>query len=180
MRQEFQKFLDGGYKYNFQSGPETVRSREQALSEGLNCIALMHILIHELLGVTLPTYLRAWEMFQENPYMKDVASQKMMNLGDIIFFGERELPSYARNYKPVYDESKLLINESEGKLVFGERYAGVHIAMNTGEVSATGQPLVIHANKIAGGVALWPLKQFSEYRQYEQIHGIKRVAAYRL
>jgi hypothetical protein len=175
MNTVFKEFLDAGYAYSFGNGPDVIRTETQAKQEGLNCVALMHLLIPHLVGVELPGNLRGWEMYCSNPFFRDVDGVKDMNLGDVLFFGRPTLPEYALQYSPAYDEHNELTNEEIGNNLIGHRYSGVHLAMNTGEVDDTENPLLIHANKMEGTVVIWSLAKFLDLKQYSTVHAIKRI-----
>jgi hypothetical protein len=175
MSKVFESYLNSGCVYSFANGPDVIRSREQAAQQGLNCIALMHLLIRELFDIELPDYLKGWEMYRDNPYLSKVPSMHDIKLGDMFFFGRDQLPSYAVQYAPQYDDKNELINRAAGDKLIGQQYAGVHLAMHTGEFNSAREPMLIHTNKIEGTIVIWPLARFLGLEQYSTIHAIKRV-----
>ncbi len=175
MNAVFKEFLDAGYEYNFGNGPDVIRTESQAKQLGLNCVTLTHLLIPRLFDIELPGNMRGWEMYCINPFFGDVARAEDMDLGDVLFFGRPTLPEYALQYSPVYDEYKELTNEEIGNNLIGQKYSGVHLAMNTGEADDTENPLLIHASKMEGTVVIWSLAKFLDLKQYSTIHAIKRT-----
>jgi hypothetical protein len=175
MNVAFQSFLDQRYRYDYKNGPNIVTSEEQALQERINCIGLMHLLLKRLFNIKLPSNLRVLEIFDDNPYFKTVRSISELKLGDILFLGRKELPQYLKQYKPKYDENKKLINEMEGKEIIGDKYAGYHTVMSTGEKDTDGQPLVIDIQKDTDKVNVWSLKELMANEKYENLYKIKRV-----
>lgn len=170
----FQLFLEKKYPYNYKNGPEIIRDKTQALSAGLNCIALMHLLIKELFEFKLPKNLRGWEMYSDNPFLIDVSLTADLKIGDILFFGKKNLPVTSLKYKPKYDSERNLINEQIGNDLIGDDYAGVHLAMYIGEKDTNTNPLLIHTGKIDNTVSVWPLSKFLSYEQYAVLHKTKR------
>lgn len=174
MNSVFQVFLDKGYKYNYRNGPNVISSQEQALKDGINCIGLMHLLIRELFGIRLPQNLRVLEIYNDNPYFKTIDKLEDIQMGDIIFLGRKQLPEYIFLYKPQYDKEKNLINEEEGRAAIGEKYAGYHTVMHTGDKDKNGNPLVIDIERIVDTVKVWSLNELMEEERYEVLYKIKR------
>jgi hypothetical protein len=114
-------------------------------------------------------------MYRDNPYLASVPSLAESKIGDIFFLGRDQLPDYALQYTPRYDDRGLLVNVAEGDRLIGQQYAGVHTAMHTGDFAEPNDPLLIHANKLEDTVAIWPLSKFLDMEQYSVIHAIKRV-----
>lgn len=175
MRAIFRSYIDKRFRYVFLNGPDAVTTRTQALSEGLNCITLVHLLLKDLFDVSLPANLKGWEMFCDNPYMDNVDSLTEMKMGDVVFFGRRELPDYAIAFSPSYDENGNMRNEKEGNAIIQNRYVGVHLTMYTGQKDIQGCPIFIHANKIDNTISIWSLVQFMANEKYTTVHGIKRA-----
>ncbi len=179
----FESYLESGLGYTFANGPDVIQTREDAAKKGLNCIALVHLLIRDLFDVELPKNLKSWEMFKDNPYFKDVDSTFSIKMGDIFFFGKSTLPSYAPFYKPIFNEDRELLNGSVGDMIIDGRYTGVHLAMYTGEDDGANDPLIIHSSKNVNlpdpnginSIAIWPLSDFVTHKNYAVVHAIKRL-----
>lgn len=174
MRSVFQLFLDKGFTYNYQNGPNVIRTEEQALAEGVNCIGLMHLLLQQLFNVSLPNNLRVLEIFHDNPYFTSVTSLDDLQIGDILFLGRKSLPDYVHLYKPEYDRNGTLLNEEESNKIIGEKYAGLHTVMFTGERNSN-NPQVIDIQKAVGEVRIWALQDLMSNERYENLYGIKRL-----
>ncbi|MBI4033109.1 MAG: hypothetical protein HY377_01130 [Candidatus Blackburnbacteria bacterium] len=174
MNSVFNQFLNKGFKYNFQNGPDVITSEEQALEQGVNCIGLMHLLLKALFDVKLPRNLRVLEIYNENPYFKTIASIDNLEMGDILFLGKRELSDYISQYIPQYDENKQLTNENEGSTIIGDKHAGYHTVMYVGEKDSEGFPLVIDIEKITDAVKVHSLERLMENPRYEVLYKIKR------
>jgi len=171
----FGSFLKGGYAYNFANGPDVITTEAEAAQSGLNCIALIHLLIRRLYDMRLPGNVKGWEMYCDNPYFTQIPSLDDAKLGDVLFCGRQELPAYALAYHPTYNDQRELTNQEVGDKLIGQQYAGIHLAMYTGDKDDAGSPLLIHANKLEGTVAIWPLAKFTSLEQYATIHAVKRV-----
>lgn len=175
MNSVFQAFLTSGFVYNYQNGPNVITSEEQALREGVNCIGLMHLLLKSLFNITLPLNLRVLEIYNDNPYFKTVNSLEDIKTGDILFLGRKDLPEYIGLYKPHFDEQKNLVNEDEGKEIVGDKHAGYHTVMFTGEKDDIGKPLVIDIQKATNNIKVWRLNELMANEKYEKLYKIKRV-----
>ncbi|MFA6572488.1 MAG: hypothetical protein WCT77_14765 [Bacteroidota bacterium] len=175
MNKTFQSFLDASYRYNYQNGPNVITSEGQALKEGINCIGLMHLLVKRLFNISLPQNLRVLEIYNDNPYFKTVSETDELQMGDVLFLGREQLPDYINLYKPRYDEGKNLINEDEGKNIIGDKHAGYHTVMYTGERDENSTPLVIDIEKAADNVRIWILKELMKNEKYKVLYRIKRI-----
>lgn len=175
MNAVIQSFLDKGYIYNFQNGPNIITSEEQALEQGINCIGLMHLLIKRLFGITLPQNLRVLEIYNDNPYFKTVDKEEELQIGDIVFLGRKQLPEYIHLYKPQYDKQKNLINEDDGRTIIGDKHAGYHTVMYAGEKDKDGRQLFIDIEKATDEVKVWTLQELMANEKYEVLYRIKRL-----
>ena len=52
----FLRYLDPGFRYVRTQVPALVRTHEDALRDGLNCVALAHLVTRELFGYALPAW----------------------------------------------------------------------------------------------------------------------------
>jgi len=175
MNSVYQNFLNKDFKYNFEKGPNVVTSESQAIKEGINCIGLMHLLLKQLFNVNIPGNLRVLEIFNQNPYFETLKSLDGLKTGDILFLGRKDLPEYISKYKPKYNEQGELVNEKEGEDIIGNKYAGYHTAMFTGEKTADNQPLVVDIQKATDKIKLWNLKELMKDEKYQVLYKIKRL-----
>lgn len=175
MNKLFQVFLERGYAYNYQNGPNIITSEEQAVRDGINCIGLMHLLLIRLFKTKLPPNIRVLEIINDNPYFETVHELSEMEIGDILFLGRKELPEYTQSYVPKYDSNKTLLNEAEGNKMVGDRYAGYHTVMFTGEKNKEGNPIVIDIQKTTDKVQTWDLQELMKNEKYEKLYKTKRI-----
>jgi hypothetical protein len=61
MDEVFSRYLDPAFRYVKSQSPARVRSRDDALRDGLNCVALAHLVIRDLFGYALPPGCRPWK-----------------------------------------------------------------------------------------------------------------------
>jgi hypothetical protein len=54
MDETFLRYRDPAFRYAKSRNPARVRCRDDALRDGLNCVALAHLMIRDLFGYTLP------------------------------------------------------------------------------------------------------------------------------
>src|ERR1700691_5786652 len=90
MNNVFKNYIDKPYRYVYQNGPDIITSKDQAFKEGLNCIALMHLLLKDIFKLELPSNVKGWEIFCDNPYFESIKSKEDLQTGDILFFGRKE------------------------------------------------------------------------------------------
>ena len=126
MKGEFSQFI--GRPYNFQNGP-TTGSKEQNISDGLNCQFLVHLIYREF-GLTLPFDMLSKEIFENMELFENILSLERMRTLDVVVFGKQE----------EQDLKKL------------------HLTIFTGETNETGSPLLIHATSIEKQVSVWSLE----------------------
>lgn len=175
MTEIFKELLKTPLTYSYHSGPEAVGNLKEAQNLGINCIALTHLIIRRLFGTSVPPDLDCVAMFLDNPYFKVVRADEPLKTGDVAFFGKPGITEF-RTIPPEVRHSRAEVRS------FKKRYPGLHLALCTGEVDLTGQPLLIHANHPDGGVSVWPLDKFQTYRNrqgaspYGVLYGIRRVA----
>jgi hypothetical protein len=65
MNETFLRYLDPAFRYAKSQNPARVRCRDDALRDGLNCVALAHLVIRDLFGYTLPAQLQALELVRD-------------------------------------------------------------------------------------------------------------------
>jgi hypothetical protein len=58
MDEVFSRYLDPAFRYVRSQSPARVRSRDDALRDGLNWVALAHLAIRDLFGCVLPARLQ--------------------------------------------------------------------------------------------------------------------------
>ena len=163
----FQRFIEGDFHYRFASGPDVVQTPEQALEHGLNCVALVHLLLKALWGCHLPLDCQSIEMYYPNPHLQVVSSLQEMQMGDVIFVGRAGMQAALDAFVPRYDPTSRLTNWRE--------FPGLHLCVYTGLHDADGSPLFIHANGQDNGVAIWSLARIQQHPRYAVLYAIKRA-----
>lgn len=159
-------FLSYRLKYNYECGPDVVSSIETALTKGINCVSLAHILLSDFYHVHLTSNFKCIEMFYHNNFLRNITDEEEFVLGDILFFGKEGLTELFANYIPRYNE---------GTLVNGSDFPGLHVGIYTGNKTTETIPLIIHASFIDKGVSVWPLDKFLQYPRYKKIYAVKRL-----
>lgn len=180
------QFLDPAYTYQFTQNPDVVRTKDDALREGINCVSLAHLAIKELFGYSLPPHLCCAELYLDQEYFTPVKSLDQLKIGDLVWFGVENAPCSPNEVKLRYD--------SRGKLVNWHEFPVKHVAIFAGKLAASAvrvskaitpdttstesgsvEPLLLHATQSGtAGVVLWPLSHFSEYARYRKLWGITR------
>lgn len=168
MNHALESFVDPAFVYDFWSGPGTIRSREDALAQGINCISLTHLVLKDMFGTTLPPNLHCYELFSDRQYFTAVQDQEA-HAGDLAWFGVEHPITTAEAFKPCYKNS-LLVNWSDFPIK--------HVAIHTGEADEQGDPLLLHTTSITGTTSLWPLRQFRVYRRYRKRYGTTRLVTH--
>lgn|GEM_PF-896450 len=161
------QFLDPAYFYEFMRNPDVVRSKDDALRGGINCVSLAHLVLKELFDYELPPELGCAELYRDQDFLIRDIDPNESRKGDLWWFGVNsgkdplKLPLH-------YDDQGRLINWYESPVK--------HVAIHTGSY-ADGEPLLLHATHRNGGKnALWPVSGFSSYNKYKQFWGITRLA----
>lgn len=116
-----------------------------SLDEGVNCQTLVHEMLKSF-GITLHRGMLSKEIYEDYELFADVEGVDEAKFLDIFIFGRD--------------------GEKDPKKF--------HLAVCTGDDEKR-DLLLIHANGVQKKVSVWPLKQFSDYPQYEKIYAIKRV-----
>lgn len=170
------QYLDPAFTYRFTGGPEVVRSKRDAWEDGLNCIALSHLVLSDLFDYALPPELHCAEMYTDNSHFTHlpnlapgVPDLTAMRRGDLVWFGRDDAPIAPEEFEPAY---------REGKLVNWADFPVKHTAIFTGlHDSRSHSPLLMHATHHEGGVAVWPLSAFGtgEFKRYERLFDVTRL-----
>lgn len=168
MDEVFQRYLDPAFRYSLFQKPAVVRSRGDALRDGLNCVSLAHLVTRDLFGYTLPAGLQTYELVRDREHFELVPDPARLRAGDLVWFGLAEPPVSLEEFVPQYDGDELL-NWRDLPVK--------HVAISTGarEAREAGDPLLLHASLIAGTNVLWPLRRFRDYDRYQRIYAIQRV-----
>lgn len=151
------------FRYSVLQGPDKVRCEADARANGLNCIALAHLVLRDR-GIALPPELNFYELYLDETYSATV-SKDAMEPGDPVWFGLANPSIPIDEFVPEYDN---------GFLVNWQDRAVKHVAINTGDEQA-GVPLLLHATDVEGTNTIWPLHQFQEHTRYERIYRVSRV-----
>ena len=162
----FRFFSDHPCRYAFAHGPDMIRTPAQAVEQGLNCVALAHLLLKALFAADLPSRHQCVEMFYDNPHLQAVPGLAALQTGDVVFVGRAGIQEQLDAFAPRYD--------SAGELVNWREFPGLHVALYTGLMAADTTPLLIHANPIDNGVGFWSWQQMLRVPRYSMIYAIKR------
>jgi hypothetical protein len=160
------QFLNPEYAYKFSQNPNVVRTKEDALRSGINCISLAHLVIKELFDYELPPDLLCAELYLDHEHFEPVADTTKMQLGDLVWFG-------ASNFGKDPFEVELRYGK-HGQLINWREFPVKHVAIYTG-LTESCDPLLLHATFV-GGVnnTVWPMSKFRSYQRYKKMHGITR------
>jgi hypothetical protein len=161
----FLRYLDPAFKYVRSQVPALVRSREDALREGLNCVALAHLVTRDLFGYTLPAWYQSLELVRDLAHFEAVADQDRMQPGDLVWLGADGPAARLDEFVPRYLGDELLN--------FGD-FPVNHVAICTG-IRDHGDHVLLHASTVDGTNALWPLRRFDDYDRYRRIYAIRRL-----
>jgi hypothetical protein len=161
----FSRYLDPAFRYVWSQNPARVRSRQDALRDGLNCVALAHLVTRDLFGYTLPARLQSLELARDLTHFEPVADPGSMQAGDLVWFGVDRPRVGLDEFVPQYDGDELM-NGSDVPVK--------HVAICAGTCD-DGDRLLLHASSVDGTNALWPLKLFRDYDRYRRIYAIRRL-----
>lgn len=161
----FARYVDPGFRYALRQNPARVRSRDDALRDGLNCVALAHLVIRDLFGCALPASLQMYELIHEREYFEPVPSLKLMRAGDLVWFGPEHPPLELDEFVPRFDREDITNMRD---------FPVKHVAVCTGSRD-DGDPLMLHASRMEGTNALWPLRRFLARDQYRRVYAIRRL-----
>lgn len=161
----FRSYLDPAFRYVNSQNPARVRSREDALRDGLNCVALAHLVIRDLFGYALPPGFQSLELFSDLAHFEPVAAVEGMEAGDLVWFGVACPAVRLEDFAPRFRDGELLN--------FGD-FPVNHVAVCTGDRD-NGDPLLLHASYMDGTNAVWALSKFRAYERYGKIYAIRRL-----
>ena len=104
----FRRYLDPAFRYVRTQNPALVRSRDDALRDGLNCVALAHLVIRDLFGCALPAQLQAFELVRDGLYFEPVGDQRNVVAGDLVWLGLDRPEADQATFVPRYDGVELV------------------------------------------------------------------------
>jgi len=165
MDEVFLRYLDPRFRYVKSQNPARVRSRDDALHDGLNCVALAHLVIRDLFGCALPARLQALELVRDVVYFEPVKDPELMQAGDLVWLGLQRPQLEQEEFVPQYDGDEL-VNAAD--------YPVKHDAIGTGTRDHDDH-LLLHASVVDGTNAVWPLRRFAEYDRYGRIYAVRRL-----
>lgn len=165
MNEVFLRYLDPAFRYVWSQAPARVRSREDALREGLNCVALAHLVTRDLFGYTLPAWYQSLELVRDLAHFEAVPDRHSMRAGDLVWLGTDRPPVSLDEFVPQYRGDELLNFRD---------FPVNHVAICTG-ARDDGDHVLLHASIVDGTNALWPLRRFDDYDRYRRIYGIRRL-----
>ena len=165
MDEVFSRYLDPAFRYVWSQNPARVRSRQDALRDGLNCVALAHLVTRDLFGYTLPARLQSLELARDPAHFEPVPDPERMRAGDLVWFGVDRPRVGLDEFVPQYDGDEL---------VNGSDVPVKHVGICT-DSRDDGDRLLLHASSVDGTNALWPLRRFRDYDRYRRIYAIRRL-----
>ena len=165
MDEVFSRYLDPAFRYVWSQNPARVRSRQDALRDGLNCVALAHLVTRDLFGYTLPARLQSLELARDLAHFEAVPDPERMRVGDLVWFGVDQPSVGLDEFVPQYDGDEL---------VNGSGVPVKHVAIYTGSRDDS-DSLLLHASSVDGTNALWPLRRFRDYDRCRRIYAIRRL-----
>jgi hypothetical protein len=164
-QEPIRSYLHPSFRYVLSRGPECVRSRDEAVSGGLNCVALAHLLIRDLFGYVLPATYQCTELSTDYEHFSAVPEASLMRLGDLVWFGRADALAKVEDFIPRFEN---------GQLANFDEYPINHVAIYTG-VFARSDYQLIHANRVDGTNAVWPLGAFGAHERYGRVYAIMRL-----
>jgi hypothetical protein len=165
MDEVFTRYLDPAFRYVRSQSPARVRSQDDALRDGLNCVALAHLVIRDLFGYVLPARLQALELVRDLAHFEPALDPERMRAGDLVWLGVDRPRAKLDEFVPQYDGDEL---------ANGGDFPVKHVAVCTGTREG-GDHLLLHASSADGTNALWPLRKFAGYDRYRRIYAIRRL-----
>ncbi len=171
MSLDLERYLDAGLRYRFESGPETAKTLEDAMQNGLNCVALAHLVLRDMFGAEIEPSVRCFEMFNDNQRFRDIPFNApnllgpAIRVGDLFWFGLDQPRIRIEQFAPDY--------ANDGNLTNCKDFAVKHVGIFTGD-DEEGDPLILHASWDEGTNAVWPLSQFAAYGRYRRIYAVRR------
>jgi hypothetical protein len=161
----FRSYLDPAFRYVFSQGPDRVRSRQDALSDGLNCVSLAHLIIRDLFGYVLPATYQCTELSTDQEHFISIPSASLMRPGDLVWLGFADPAASIEDFVPRFED---------GRLANFHEYPINHVAICTG-IYDHGDHLLIHANQVDQTNTVWPLRAFEYHDRYRKVHAIMRL-----
>jgi hypothetical protein len=165
MDEMFSRYLNPAFRYVSAQSPARVHSRDDALRDGLNCVALAHLVIRDLFGYGLPARLQALELVRDLAHFEPVPDPERMRAGDLVWLGVDSPRVQLDEFVPRYDGDELA-NSGD--------FPVKHVAICTG-TRYDDDHLLLHASSADGTNALWSLRKFADYDRYRRIYAIRRL-----
>lgn len=164
MDEVFARYVGPEFRWAYRQNPARVRTRDDALRDGLNCVALAHLVLRDLFGFTLPADLQTYEILGDRTYFEPVPGPGDLRTGDLVWFGPEHPAVTLETFVPRFNGDDITNMRD---------FPVKHVAVCTG---GPGDPL-LHASGTEGTTALWPLARFSQYDKYGRIYAIRRLRA---
>ena len=108
MDEVFSRYLDPAFRYVWSQNPARVRSRQDALRDGLNCVALAHLVTRDLSGYTLPAWFQSLELARDLTHFEAVPDPERMRVGDLVWFGVDQPRVGLDEFVPQYEDDELV------------------------------------------------------------------------
>ncbi len=166
MNLDLERYLQPDYVYRFTQGPDMVRSLDDARHNGLNCIALAHLVLKDLFDYELPPEFRCVELYTDREHLEPIESMDDAQTGDLVWFGVEEPAITVEAFVPQY---------AGGELLNWADFPVKHVAICTGETNPDDDYLLLHSSREDGVNAVWPMARFGDYRRYRKLYGISRL-----
>lgn len=164
MNRLLKEYLDSSYVYQYIQGPNRVRSKYDALRQGINCVSLAHLALKDLFAYQLPPELDCFELYNDHDHFQPVANLENMQTGDLVWFGRQSPKIEPEDFIPMYQD---------GHLLNWPEFPVRHIAIYTGEFDE--DYLLLHSTEFEGTNVVWPLVKFENYPRYRKLYGITRL-----
>jgi hypothetical protein len=163
MSELLEQYLNPDYRYNFWQNPDLVRSREDALRNGINCVSLAHLALKDLYGYELPSTLGCAEMYQDTEHFKPVEDFQLQT-GDLVWFGIEKPLTPPENIELVYNAAGDLVNWRD----FPVKHVGVVFDVKE-------ESRILHATHVTGTNVLWTLSDFAQHQRYRRLYKTSRL-----
>lgn len=154
--------------YDWWRGPQEVRSIEDAVANGANCVALAHLAIGT---AVLSPKLHCFEMVGDRQRFETVKDLNDLRPADLFWFGQDVPEDVLAAFEPQYNQDQWLLNWQDNPVN--------HVAIFTGYRDHGGEPLLLHASPEDGRNAIWPLAKFAQYPRYKKLWRVSRFAGER-
>lgn len=166
MNKLLEPYLNPGFEYKFTQGPDLVRTREDAIRNGINCVSLAHLALKDLFDYKLPSDLMCVELHLDAEHFNKVDKLEDMQAGDLVWFGVENPDIQVEEFTPVY---------ANGQLMNWADFPVKHVAVYTGGLGENNDYLLLHSTHVEGTNVIWPLEKFKDYVKYRKIYGISRL-----